>query len=171
MCSANTCARRGTMSFNWYHRSGLDPWQMSACETHGAELVALGFFRGVSPLLQAASVADRCVFCQGSTSIAEARACRCNTFDVACPVPRQQSTRRSRHAPRGKRVHVGAAGHVVWVQLQSREQAQRVVRSLRRIAGGAPRRQGPAAQRRVRADGLRADTPDGSAQGAHPRRL
>src|SRR2546426_36693 len=37
------------MSFNWYHRLGLDPWQMSACETHGAELVALGFWRGVSP--------------------------------------------------------------------------------------------------------------------------
>jgi hypothetical protein len=50
------------MSFDWYHRVGVDPWQISACETYGAELVALGFRRGVSALraADASGVADKC---------------------------------------------------------------------------------------------------------------
>src|SRR5437870_1327904 len=76
------------MSFDWYHRLGVDPWQMSACATHGAELVALGFQRGVSPMRTAyvKDVADKCAFCTGSTSIAEVRACRCNVLGIPCPV-------------------------------------------------------------------------------------
>jgi hypothetical protein len=76
------------MSFDWYHRVGVDPWQISAYETHGAELVALGFRRGVSAMraADASDVADKCALCNGSTSIAEVRACRCNVLGIPCRV-------------------------------------------------------------------------------------
>lgn len=76
------------MGFDWYHRPSLDPWHVSACAPHGAELVALGFCGGVS-LLHAAKligVAEKCMLCDGLLSIAEMRACRCNTLGVTCPV-------------------------------------------------------------------------------------
>jgi Fe2+ transport system protein FeoA len=72
----------------WYHRLGLDRWQMRACELHGTELVALGFQRGVSlgHVAQSAGVADACALCVGSTSIAEVRACRCHERGDPCSV-------------------------------------------------------------------------------------
>jgi hypothetical protein len=81
-------ADEDSMSFQWYHRIGIDPWQMGACETHGAELVALGFRIGVNPqrAADATGVANQCALCNGSTSIAEVRRCRCNTLGTPCPV-------------------------------------------------------------------------------------
>jgi hypothetical protein len=86
--AALACRAEVSMGFDWYHRPSLDPCHMSACEPHGAELVALGFCRGVS-LLHAAKlidVAEKCMLCDGSVSIAEVRSCRCNTLGVTCPV-------------------------------------------------------------------------------------
>ena len=79
---------KDSMSFDWYHRVGVDPWQMSACEMHGAELVGVGFRRGVNALraADASSAADKCALCSGSTSIAEVRACRCNVLGIPCPI-------------------------------------------------------------------------------------
>lgn len=74
------------MSFDWYHRVEVDPWQISACEPHGAELVALGFQRGLRGAADASGVADKCALCNGSMSIAEVRACRCNVLGIPCPV-------------------------------------------------------------------------------------
>jgi len=75
-----------SMSFQWYHRVGIDPWQMGACDTHGAELVALGFRIGVLRAADAPGPASQCALCNGSTSIAQVRACRCNTLGIPCPV-------------------------------------------------------------------------------------
>src|ERR1043166_7606199 len=77
------------MSFDWYHRAGIDPWQMGACDPHGAELVALGFQRGLSPLRNYdVGAAQQCALCNGSTSIDQVRACRCNNLGLPCPVHR-----------------------------------------------------------------------------------
>ena len=78
------------MSFGWYHRVGVDPWQLSACEVHGAELVALGFQHGPGPLPAAdvPGAARQCAFCNGSTSIDQVRACYCNQLGIPCPVHR-----------------------------------------------------------------------------------
>jgi hypothetical protein len=78
------------MSFEWYQRG---TWQVSACDEHGAELVALGFRLGVLPRFAAdLGAAARCPFCQSTTSIADVRACRCG---APCPVhgPQERPTR------------------------------------------------------------------------------
>jgi hypothetical protein len=76
-----------SMSFDWYHRIGNAPWQMSACESHGAELVALGFLRGVSERRRVVVDApNQCALCNGTTSIADVRACRCEVLGIPCPV-------------------------------------------------------------------------------------
>jgi hypothetical protein len=61
---------------------------MSACGPHGSELVALGFWRGVSLqcATESARVPDQCALCNGSISIADVRACRCNAIGSPCPV-------------------------------------------------------------------------------------
>jgi len=79
------------MSVDRYCRAGVDPWALSACDEHGAELAALGFQRGVSRLRAADAaigVASQCVLCSGSLSIAEVRACRCHILGTPCPVHR-----------------------------------------------------------------------------------
>ena len=77
------------MAFDWHHRIGVDPWQMSACEAHGAQLAELGFRRGAHPRYAAdLGEADRCVICAGSTSIEDVRACRCNVLGEPCSVHR-----------------------------------------------------------------------------------
>lgn len=73
------------MSFDWYRRAGVDPWQLSACDEHGAALVELGFRRLV-PRSDELGPADQCAICRGSTSIADVRACRCNELGTPCPI-------------------------------------------------------------------------------------
>lgn len=80
---------RGRMTVDWYSRRGVDPWQMSACDAHGAELVELGFARGVIGAdLAAIGAAHRCVFCDQSTTLDEVRACRCHVLGTPCLVHR-----------------------------------------------------------------------------------
>jgi hypothetical protein len=79
----------GAMTFDWYHRSGVDPWQMSACDEHGAQLAELGFQRGLVRSYAAhLGAPDKCAVCNGSTSIEEVRGCRCNVLGTPCPVHR-----------------------------------------------------------------------------------
>jgi hypothetical protein len=81
--------RSGAMAFDWYHRLGVDPWQMKACDEHGAQLAELGFQRGLLPHYAAhLGTADGCALCSGSTSMEEVRACRCNVLGLPCPVHR-----------------------------------------------------------------------------------
>lgn len=73
------------MSFNWYYRSGVDPWYMSACDEHGAQLVELGFRCG-APRTDELSPADKCAICRGTTSVEDVRACCCNQLGTPCPI-------------------------------------------------------------------------------------
>jgi hypothetical protein len=72
------------MTFDWYHRRGGDPWQLSACAEHGAQLVALEFRRGLLvPRFADLGAADKCALCAGTTSLDEVRACRCHDLGTA----------------------------------------------------------------------------------------
>jgi hypothetical protein len=73
------------MTFEWYQRG--DSWQVSACDAHGTELVAMGFRLGVLPRFAAdLGAAELCTFCRGTTSIADVRACCCDVPGEPCPV-------------------------------------------------------------------------------------
>jgi len=87
---------------HWYHRDGQDPWQLAACEHHGAELAELGFSPGLHErYADHLGRAEVCPLCTGSTSLADVRACRCHCLGQRCPV----------HAPQP----AGAPGDVVRV--------------------------------------------------------
>lgn len=87
---------------DWYHRDGVDPWQLAACERHGQELAALGFAPGVADRFRKTlGKPPGCPFCDGATSIDEVRACRCHLVGDRCPV----------HAPQP----AGAPGELVSV--------------------------------------------------------
>lgn len=75
---------------SWYFRAGVDPWQMAACNAHGAQIAALGFRPGIHPRYAEIGAPPVCAFCSGSTTIDQVRACRCNTLGAACPVHRPE---------------------------------------------------------------------------------
>lgn len=106
------------MSFDWYHRAGVDPWQMSACDEHGAQLVELGFRRGVSRSHHELGPAELCTVCRGSASIADVRACRCNELGTPCPI----------HGPKP----AGAPGE--WSQVQCTKCSAKLQLPAERIA-------------------------------------
>jgi hypothetical protein len=75
------------MGFDWYHRSGKEPWQLSLCDEHGALLVSeFGFERGRLRRFHDAGAAERCVICNHTTSLDDVRACRCHVVGIVCPV-------------------------------------------------------------------------------------
>lgn len=77
------------MALDWYYRIGVDPWQMSACDEHGAQLAELGFQRGLARGYAAhLGAPETCALCNGSTSIKDVRACRCHVLGTPCPVHR-----------------------------------------------------------------------------------
>lgn len=77
-------------SLAWYHRAGVDPWQMSVCDEHAAAIAALGFRPGVHPSFASIGEPNVCAFCRRSLTIDEVRACRCNDAGVRCPVHRRE---------------------------------------------------------------------------------